>query len=77
MEGGIIQDIMSEEDLDVLILDFDTEGAEPEELIHVPIRAGADAVRIRQHVPSHPDGMQFVRGFYEYANAETLVEEEN
>lgn len=76
MEGGLIQDIMSDVDLDVLVLDFDTDGAEPDELIRVGSRKMAEAVRSRSFVKTHPDEGSFVREFYDYTRAPTLAEEQ-
>jgi hypothetical protein len=36
MDGGLIQEIISDVPLDVTLLDYDTEGKEPEELVTLP-----------------------------------------
>jgi len=35
MEGGLIQNILSDEEVDITIVDYDTEGAEEEDLTEV------------------------------------------
>ena len=36
MEGGIIQDILADEEVSIMIIDYDTEDAEEEDLTEVP-----------------------------------------
>lgn len=40
MEGGLIQDILADEEVDITIIDYDTEGAEEEDLTAVPKKDG-------------------------------------
>jgi uncharacterized protein YegL len=40
MEGGLIQDILAVEDVDITIVDYDTEGAEEEDLTEIPQNDG-------------------------------------
>ena len=40
MEGGIIHDILADEEVDITIVDYDIEGAEDEELMKVPQNDG-------------------------------------
>ena len=40
MEGGLIQDILADEEVDITIVDYDTEDAEEEDLTEVPQNDG-------------------------------------
>lgn len=40
MEGGLIQDILADEEVDITIIDYDTEGTEEEDLTEVPQNDG-------------------------------------
>jgi hypothetical protein len=40
MEGGIIQDILADEEVDITIVDYDIEGTEDEDLMEVPQNNG-------------------------------------
>jgi hypothetical protein len=46
MEGGLVQSIVSNttiHDLDVLVIDYDTHGSTPEDLVSVPQAVGSSA----------------------------------
>ena len=60
MEGGLIQDVTSDLPVDVLVLDFDTDGADEDRIYAIPNPPLLDDAYVSEWQPYEPDGAALI-----------------
>ena len=69
IEGGVVQNVLTDSETEIIIIDYDTDGSDPNDLVDIPQTDKSRPYNMKAHVDTDPSTEVLAHRVYELFDA--------